>query len=76
MKQKQSMFAARGCVMKAQHDFRAYAASANSNVSRDRRSLAAAQAGTVGEIHNARGLVLAVSMSAACWAAIALAFLL
>jgi hypothetical protein len=62
--------------MKAHHDFRAYAASVSSNVSRDRRPIAAAQAGSAREIRNARGLVLAVSMSAACWAAIALAFLL
>jgi hypothetical protein len=62
--------------MKAHSDFRAYAASADSAVSRDRRPFAVARADAVPQVHNARGLVIAVSMSAACWAAIALAFLL
>lgn len=57
---------------------RGFAASAQTVVSQDRRSpFAVATATQPGEkIHNARGLVLAVMMSAACWAGIGLALLL
>lgn len=62
--------------MNAHTGFRAYGATAERAVSRDRRPFAVARAEPVREIHNARGLVIAVAMSAACWAVIGLAFLL
>jgi|APHig2749369809_1036254.scaffolds.fasta_scaffold347453_2 hypothetical protein len=63
--------------MKAHDDFGAYGRSARSaTLNQDRRPFRAARAEPVREIENARGLVIAVAMSAACWAAIALAFVL
>jgi hypothetical protein len=56
---------------------RSFAASANTVVARDSRSsFAAAPADPIPELHNSRGLVIAILMSAACWAGVGLAFLL
>ena len=63
--------------MKAYNDFRGFAAPAETVVFQDRRSpSASAGAEPQIEMHNARGLVVAVAMSVACWAGIGLAFLL
>jgi hypothetical protein len=61
--------------MEAQQDFKAYAV-AEARARRNRGAFALARPDTARETYNARGLVVAVSMSAACWAAIGLAFLL
>ena len=54
-----------------------FAASASNVVSCDRRSsFVDMQSDPTKELHNARGLVIAVLMSAACWAGVGLAFLL
>jgi len=53
-----------------------FAASASNVVSRDHRSSFDMQSDPTKELHNARGLVIAVLMSAACWAGVGLAFLL
>jgi hypothetical protein len=52
-------------------------AAAARTVSRDRRSpFSDAHADAAPQLHNARGLVLAVLMSVACWAGVGIAFLL
>ncbi len=62
--------------MKAHPDLRTFTPSAHGAFAGDRRSAGTTRGNSVGEVQNPRGLVLAVSMSAACWAAVALAFLL
>lgn len=63
--------------MNAYNASRGFSAPSQTVVSQDRRTpFAATQLAGKDELHNARGLVLAVMMSAACWAGIALAFLL
>lgn len=63
--------------MKAVNEFRGFAAPAQAGNTRDRRSpFAGADLEPQIRMHNARGFVLAVAMSAACWAGIGIAFLL
>lgn len=63
--------------MKAINDFRGFAAAAETVVATDRRSpFARSHVEAQMEMHNARGFVIAVMLSAACWAGIGLAFLL
>ena len=62
--------------MKAYNDFRGFAAPADAVVSRDRFSpFARANAEPAHKMHNPRGLIVAVALSAACWAVIGLALL-
>jgi hypothetical protein len=54
-----------------------FAASAQTVVQNARRSPFADRHGDpTTELHNARGLVIAIMMSAACWAGVGLAFLI
>ncbi|MBB4860106.1 hypothetical protein HNO88_003447 [Novosphingobium chloroacetimidivorans] len=63
--------------MKAINDFRGFAATAETVAANDRRPpFSRAHVQPQLQMHNARGFVLAVAMSAACWAGVALAFLL
>lgn len=58
------------------HNAPVYAAGRGNEIDRTRHPFAVANAHKTREIHNARGLIVAVTMSAACWAAIAVAFVL
>lgn len=63
--------------MKAINDFRGFAAPAETVGATERLSpFSRAHVQPQLQMHNARGFVLAVAMSAACWAGIGLAFLL
>lgn len=63
--------------MSAYHAPRSFAVPASANRSRHRPSpFAAAHGDPTSELHNARGLVIAILMSAACWAGLGLAFLM
>jgi hypothetical protein len=64
--------------MNAYHASRGFAASSQPAALRDRRlPFAVAQsAEPLENTHNARGLVIAVLMSAACWAGVGIAFLI
>jgi hypothetical protein len=53
-----------------------FAASANTITRKNRSASASAPVDPTAELHNARGLVVAILMSAACWAGVGLAFLL
>lgn len=64
----------RGCKMKAYSDFRGFAATADNVVAGENRSAFTAEPQL--KMHNPRGLVLAILLSAACWAGVGLAFLL
>jgi hypothetical protein len=62
--------------MKAYNDFIGLADHADAVVVRDRRSpFASSVREPSDEIHNARGLIVAVMLSTACWALIGLVFL-
>lgn len=58
------------------HKAPVYSVGRGNEIDRTRHPFAVANAHNTREIHNARGLIVAVTMSAACWAAIAIAFLL
>ena len=62
--------------MKAYNDFRGFGAPAQDVMTRSRSISSASQIEPALSAHNTRGLVVAVMMSAACWAGIGLAFLL
>lgn len=64
--------------MNAYNASRRFAASSQPVALRDRRLpfAVATPAETIENTHNARGLVIAVLMSAACWAGVGIAFLL
>lgn len=62
--------------MKAYSDFGGFADPRDAVVTRDRRSSFATVRSEMKEAHNARGLVIALLMSAACWGAIGAAFLI
>jgi len=63
--------------MNAYNASRGFAAPASTNRFRSRPlPFAAADGDPTKELHNARGLVIAVLMSAACWAGVGLAFLI
>jgi len=53
-----------------------FAATARNAVRTRSSSYAEANEDPTRELHNARGLVIAIMMSAACWAGVGLAFLL
>jgi len=62
--------------MKAYNDFTGYADPADCVVSHDRRSpFANPNRDGARELHNAKGLVIAVVLSAACWAMVGFALL-
>ena len=63
--------------MNAYNAPRSFAAPASADRMRRRsNSVAAAQGDPTAELHNSRGLVIAILMSAACWAGLGLAFLI
>jgi len=61
--------------MNGGYDAQVYAPARANGADQGRRPFAMVRADTAREIHNARGLIMAVAMSAACWAAIGVAFL-
>lgn len=63
--------------MKVYNDFKGFSSSETIMVRDARRGpFVVSQAKPANDMHNARGLVAALLMSAACWAAIGMAFLL
>jgi hypothetical protein len=66
-----------GCEMNTYNASGGFAASASADRLCNRRSpFATAHEDPTRELHNSRGLVIAVLMSAACWAGVGLAFLI